>query len=189
MLLIKHGAKPQFTMSHNGPHCTLGDGSQSNINQICPIWTSFAWSQQFCIYIFSVWIFWHFSLQKQCIPNCLSPQGAALVTCCTLCPRFPCCWLDTDLYFCFSTSSRTRWPRCWPSWPCSCSWGWSAPRSWARQRNSGRSSPATHQLEGERWSENSINLISPLISYPCSDFNTPSEWQHRGEAFIERRQS
>ena len=29
-----------------------------------------------------MWIFWHFSLQKQCIPNYLSPQGGALVAPC-----------------------------------------------------------------------------------------------------------
>ena len=28
-----------------------------------------------------MWIFWHFSLQKQCIPNCLSPQGALVASC------------------------------------------------------------------------------------------------------------
>ena len=66
-----------------------------------------------------------------------------------------------NLASCFSTSSRTRWPRCWPSWPCSCSWGWSAPRSWARLRSSGRSSPDTHQLEGDQW-------ISPNPNIPAS---------------------
>ena len=78
-----------------------------------------------------------------------------------------------NLVSCFSTSSRTRWPRCWPSWPCSCSWGWSAPRSWARQRSSGRSSPDTHQLEGDQWISSNIPKNSCVC--PCRNCNFHNE--------------